>query len=52
VIGTKVCRWNGSAWVDLTADSVAIQPAFHWIADETIYAVTGSTISLWSVPSS
>lgn len=48
VIGDKVCKWNGTAWVDLTTDMTGLAAAFMHTADDNIMAVAGLAITHWA----
>jgi hypothetical protein len=50
VIGEKVCKSDGLAWVDLTDDMLGLMPAFMRTADDDIHAMAGLAVSHWALP--
>ena len=47
VIGEQICVWNGSSWSPHTDDITGLQPAFHLVAPNDIWAVAGTRVHRW-----
>lgn len=48
VIGDKVCKWDGVAWVDVTLDMAGLHTEFMRTSDEDIMAVAGTAVTHWA----
>jgi hypothetical protein len=49
VMANKVCKWNGTAWADLTDEMPGMMPAFMHITDDDILAMAGTAITHWAL---
>lgn len=42
VIGSQICKWNGTAWSPYTEELADLQTAFSFVGPNDIFAITGS----------